>query len=122
MRILVVEDEPTTQLITRRYLEHHGHFVTVAQNGREALEAMELFRYDAVLMDIQMPVMDGFETVKEIRLREDEWKFRTPVIAYTSLQDDANVFIEAGMDAYIHKSASLATIEAALEMVAVAPT
>ena len=119
MRILVAEDEPTSRLITKRFLEHRGHFVTVVSNGREALDAMEVFRIDAILMDIHMPIMDGFAAAREIRQREFDWDFRTPIIAYTAMTDGQEASLAAGMDAYVSKSSALAALAAALELAAV---
>lgn len=81
--VLLVEDNPANQLVGRRIVEKLGYRVDVVADGREALEALLLRSYDAVLMDRQMPVMDGFEATR--RLREDEGtQRRTPVIAMTA--------------------------------------
>ncbi len=87
MHILFADDDPFSRLITKRMLERHGHQVTVVDNGYEAVEALEQARYDVLLTDIQMPLMDGCEATREIRRREQIKNRRTPIIALTGLAD-----------------------------------
>lgn len=88
-----------------RLLEKRGHQVSVAVNGVEALEALRLGRFDLVLMDIQMPVMDGVETVAHIRELERSSGSHLPVIALTAhaMKDDKAHCLAAGMDGYVSK-------------------
>lgn len=113
MHVLLAEDDLSTQLMVRRMLQRNGHLVTVVANGVEALEAMELCRFDGVLMDIQMPLMDGFTATIKIRERERLLGFRTPIVAFTSVEYE-KAFLDAGMDGYVSKPATVASLEAAL--------
>src|SRR5467141_5141688 len=83
LRILLAEDNPVNQRLASRLLEKRGHFVVVAANGREALEALEKGSFDLVFMDVQMPVMDGFEATTAIRKKEAASGMHVPVVALT---------------------------------------
>jgi CheY-like chemotaxis protein len=104
-RILVVEDNPVNQVLARRLLTKRGHDVTTAGNGREALLALEREEFDLVLMDVQMPEMDGFEATSEIRSREQTTGRHLPIIAMTAhaMKGDEEQCLRAGMDGYITK-------------------
>jgi CheY-like chemotaxis protein len=104
LRILVAEDNPINQKLACKILERRGHVVAVAQNGREALEAVQAANFDLVLMDVQMPEMDGLEAARTIRQRWDVQE-RPHVIALTAyaLEGDREKCIEAGMDDYVSK-------------------
>ena len=93
-------------------LERKGHKVAVAGTGLEALQALEERLFDCVLMDIQMPEMDGLEALRHIRSGDDE-KADIPVIAMTAhaFKDDRKKFLAAGMDGYISKPIDLTTLE-----------
>jgi PAS domain S-box-containing protein len=103
-RLLVVDDNPVNQRVAVRMLEKMGHVVDVADNGVGALAALLRVKYDAVLMDCQMPEMDGFEATREIRRREGPDR-HTIVIAMTAgaMTGDQDKCLAAGMDAYLSK-------------------
>ena len=104
--ILLVEDNPVNQKLALMLLERHGYHVTLADDGQKALEVMMDGHFDVILMDMQMPVMDGIEATAEIRqLEASRGKTRTPIIAMTAnaMQGDRERCIEAGMDDYITK-------------------
>jgi signal transduction histidine kinase/DNA-binding response OmpR family regulator len=102
--LLVVDDSPVNQRVATRMLEKMGHRVDVASNGVEAVAAVSEEQYAAVLMDCQMPEMDGFEATMEIRRQEGLAK-HTPIIAMTAgaMKGDEAKCLAAGMDAYISK-------------------
>jgi CheY-like chemotaxis protein len=104
IRILVVEDHAVNQRITCRFLELLGLTCDVATNGREAVEWTTRQAYDLVLMDCQMPEMDGYEATRAIRFREGLGR-RVPVIAVTAdaMEGTRQRCLQAGMDDYISK-------------------
>ena len=105
MRILLAEDNPVNRTLAVRLLEKNGFQVEVAVDGKEALEKVKTGCYQAVLMDVQMPVMDGFQASAAIRELERTAGGRVPIIAMTAhaLKGDEERCREAGMDAYISK-------------------
>jgi PAS domain S-box-containing protein len=105
LRILLAEDTPANQKLTVRILSRRGHSVAVAQNGEEALDQLRRGRFDVVLMDVQMPVMDGFQATAAIRKLETPEQAQIPIIAMTAhaLKGDQEKCLAAGMDAYISK-------------------
>jgi signal transduction histidine kinase/ActR/RegA family two-component response regulator len=105
LRILLAEDNAINQKIACHVLEKQGHHVTVAANGRQALSALDQAHFDLVLMDVQMPEMDGLETTGAIRIRERGTEVHLPIIAMTAhaMQGDRERCIAAGMDGYISK-------------------
>jgi CheY-like chemotaxis protein len=105
LRILLAEDNTVNQLLASRLLEKEGHNVVTAGNGRAALERLEKGTFDLILMDIQMPEMDGFEATAIIRKDEESTGKHLPIIAMTAhaLEGDRERCLAAGMDGYISK-------------------
>jgi len=106
LSILVAEDNPVNRLFLQKSLEKLGHRVTCATNGQEALDHLETADVDCVLMDIQMPVMDGSQATRYIR---DRFGDILPVIALTAhaLQGDREKFLQGGFDEYLAKPVSI---------------
>jgi signal transduction histidine kinase/DNA-binding response OmpR family regulator len=119
LRILLAEDNKINQFVARRLLEKHGHTVTVAGNGYEAVSLLDRADFDLVLMDVQMPEMDGFEATAAIRVKENGTGRHIPIIAMTAhaMKGDQERCLQAGMDSYVPKpitpSVLLSAIEAA---------
>ena len=114
-RLLVVDDNDVNRLVEVRMLERMGHRVDVAGNGLEAVAAVARARYAAVLMDCQMPEMDGFQATAEIRRLEPAGT-HLPIIALTAdaMAGDAERCLAAGMDAYLSKPVTAGSLAAAL--------
>jgi len=104
-RILVAEDNLINQKVVCHMLEKKGHQVTSAHNGEEALEALEKRLFDVILMDVQMPKMDGFEATAAIRKKEIESSSHIPIVALTAraMKGDRERCLEGGMDDYVSK-------------------
>jgi two-component system sensor histidine kinase/response regulator len=105
LHILLVEDNAVNQLVALRLLEKYGHTVGVAANGRRALEELEKESYDLILMDVQMPEMNGWEATQAIREKEKATGGHIPIVAMTAhaMQGDEERCLAAGMDAYLTK-------------------
>jgi CheY-like chemotaxis protein len=105
LRVLLAEDNPVNQRLASRLLEKRGHSVVVAANGLEALEMIEKESFDLVFMDVQMPVMDGFEATAAIRKKEASAGVRLPIVALTAhaMKGDREKCLAAGMDGYLTK-------------------
>ncbi|HEV2497950.1 MAG TPA: response regulator [Terriglobia bacterium] len=103
--VLLTEDNLVNQKLAVKLLEKQGHTVVVANNGREALAALDKEKFDLVLMDVQMPVMGGFEATGAIREREKATGAHMPIIAMTAhaMKGDREKCLEAGMDGYVSK-------------------
>jgi signal transduction histidine kinase/ActR/RegA family two-component response regulator len=115
--VLVVEDSPVNRLVAVRVLERRGYHVHVVNDGREALQALATQRYDAVLMDCQMPDIDGYEATRELRRRERGTSQHTPVIAMTAhaMTGDRERCLAAGMDDYVTKPVRSQTLTDVLQ-------
>jgi two-component system sensor histidine kinase/response regulator len=102
---LLAEDNPMNRQIVVELLQTRGHSVKLAANGHEVLQALDRDSFDVILMDVQMPEMDGFETTAAIRNRESESGGHIPIIALTGMatESDRKRCLEAGMDAYLGK-------------------
>jgi CheY-like chemotaxis protein len=105
LRILLAEDNPVNRRLAARVLEKRGHAVALADNGREAVSAYESSTFDLVLMDVQMPEMDGLEATGCIRSRERENGTYVPILALTAhaMKGDRERCLAAGMDGYLTK-------------------
>ena len=105
LRVLLAEDNPVNQRLVVRMLEKRGHEVVVVNNGREALATLDRSPFDVVLMDVQMPEMDGFAATVAIREREKTTGRHVRIIAMTAhaMKGDRERCLAAGMDAYISK-------------------
>ena len=105
LSILLVEDNELNQKVARSLLEREGHAVTVADDGRQALEQLARARFDAALMDVQMPVMDGLEATAAIRRQEADTGAHLPIIGLTAhaMKGDRERCLVAGMDGYLAK-------------------
>ena len=105
LRILLAEDNPVNQTIAVRLLERQGCSVKVVSNGRDAMNKALNEAFDVVLMDVQMPEMDGLEATAKIREAEERTSIRVPIIAMTAhaMKGDQEICLSAGMDEYITK-------------------
>jgi len=104
-KILVVEDNMVNRKVAHFMLEKRGHHITAVENGKEALEALDGNIFDLILMDVQMPVMDGFEATAAIRKKEEATGTHIPIIAMTAhaMKGDRERCLKAGMDEYVAK-------------------
>lgn len=105
LSILVAEDTPANQKVIRAILEKRGHRVQIANNGREAVDQVTQRRFDVVLMDVQMPTMDGLQATQTIRDLSNPEQSEIPIVAMTAhaRREDRRKCLDAGMDAYIAK-------------------
>ncbi|MCS6863759.1 MAG: response regulator, partial [Gemmata sp.] len=119
LRVLVAEDNLVNQRVIVRMLENLGHHITVAADGVQTLATWERERFDLILMDVQMPEMDGFEATRQIRRREQLTSQRTPIVAMTAhaMKGDRERCLAAGMDDYLSKPIQRAELLRVLEWV-----
>jgi PAS domain S-box-containing protein len=117
-RVLLAEDNLVNQRVARSMLERRGHDVTVVSNGAEALNAFAPGRFDVILMDVQMPVMGGFDATQAIRGREEREGGHVRIVALTAhvLQRDRERCLAAGMDGYLAKPIDRLDLFAAVEL------
>ena len=115
--VLLAEDNAVNQIFVSKLLERRGYRVVVAANGRDVLAALERETFDLILMDVQMPEMDGFEATAAIRLREQATGGHLPIIAVTAhaMKGDRERCLEAGMDDYVSKPVRPEPLFAAIE-------
>ncbi len=109
LRILVAEDNTVNQKLTVQLLEKRGHKVELAETGKEAVDAFKQRSFDLVLMDVQMPEMNGFEATRRIRTQEKKTGGHVPIIALTAraTEEDRDMCLESGMDDYLSKPVEL---------------
>jgi len=117
LHILLVEDHEDNQKLATRILARQGHSIVLAENGIAAIEKWESEPFDIVLMDVQMPDMDGFEATQFIREKEKKLGTHTPIIAMTAyaMKGDRDKCLAAGMDDYISKPVKINAVKEALE-------
>lgn len=113
LHVLVAEDNLVSQQLLARTISKSGHLVDIVSDGRAAVDAALTTQFDIIFMDIQMPILDGFEATREIRKAEEIRKTYTPIYAVTSfvMRKDRNRCIYAGMDGYVPKPVRLSDIE-----------
>ncbi|HDO51861.1 MAG TPA: response regulator, partial [Rhizobiales bacterium] len=113
--VLIVEDNDINQMLIAAYLEQFGLSHETAVNGKEAVNMMQRRRFDVVLMDIMMPVMDGLEATKQIRALGAP-AAKVPIVALTAnaMRGDRETYLAAGMDGYVSKPVSAADLFTAL--------
>jgi two-component system sensor histidine kinase/response regulator len=119
LRVLLAEDNAVNQLVALRLLEKEGHTVTVTANGKKALEALERDAYDVILMDVQMPEMNGWEATRAIREQEKTTGGHIPIVAVTAhaMKGDQERCLTAGMDYYLTKPLRTADLLTILESI-----
>jgi CheY-like chemotaxis protein len=119
MAVLVAEDNVVNQRLVLYLLEKQGHQVRIASSGREALGAWEEAPFDLLLLDIQMPDLEGYEIARTIRNRERQQGGHLPIIALTAhaMKGDRERCLEAGMDDYLTKPIQSAELHAVLKRV-----
>ena len=117
LRILLAEDNKVNQSLGVRLLQKRGHSVVVASNGKEAVALYQSQSFDLVFMDVEMPVMGGYEATAEIRKIEESTHRRTPIIAMTAraMKGDREACIAVGMDGYVSKPVSIANLTDAMK-------
>ena len=119
LRVLVVEDNPVNQLAVNEYLQDFGHEVAMAENGRQALELLDENDFDLILMDVQMPEMDGIETTARIRTGQANCVPDIPIIALSAyaMSEDREKFLAAGMDDHVTKPEIFGSLSGAIRKV-----
>ncbi len=123
LRILVAEDHPVNQQIVLRMLENYAHHAVIAGNGREVLQALTQGPFDLILMDVQMPIMNGLEAAQAIRRTERGSGRHIPIVAMTAhaMKGDRELCLQSGMDGYLSKPVRIRELLEALDRFAPAP-
>ena len=122
VRVLLAEDNPVNQKLAQRLLERAGHTVTLVDNGRLAVEAVSANSFDVVLMDVQMPNMDGLEATRRLRASERGRRLHVVAMTANAMQGDRERCIDAGMDDYVPKPVTPDYLARALEALTPART
>jgi CheY-like chemotaxis protein len=123
LRILLAEDGLVNQKLAIALLRKKGHDVTVANNGKEAVECVAEQDFDVILMDVEMPEMDGYQATAAVREREKQSSNHTPIIAMTAhaMKGDRERCLAAGMDAYVAKPVRAEELHRTIESVVATP-
>jgi CheY-like chemotaxis protein len=117
LRILLAEDNPINQKVAIKMIDKLGYRADAVANGKEVLEALEKIPYDVILMDCQMPVMDGYQTARRIRMQEwqdENEPIRIIAMTANAMQGDRERCIESGMDDYLGKPVRIGELQEAL--------
>jgi CheY-like chemotaxis protein len=120
LKILLAEDNSVNQLVASRMLQRMGHEVTLVENGMQVLQALSASRFDLILMDVQMPDLDGIEATRRIRMNEaaaSEARVRIVAVTAHALDGDRDKCLEAGMDGYIAKPIHMRDLIAEIDRV-----
>jgi len=119
LKILLAEDNPVNQTLAVRLLEKHGHHIILARNGHEALEQIEKETFDLILMDVQMPELDGLQATRAIREKEKATGAHLPIVAMTAyaMQGDQERCLAAGMDGYVSKPINVKELFAVIQSI-----
>jgi signal transduction histidine kinase/CheY-like chemotaxis protein len=119
MRVLLAEDNEVNQRLATALLKKHGHTVSIARDGAEAVSAFEAEQFDLILMDIQMPVLSGLDAAATIRAKEQITGGHIPIIALTAhaMSEDRQRCLQAGMDEYVSKPIEIKTLLLAIDAV-----
>lgn len=123
LRVLLAEDNAVNQKLERRLLEKLGHAVTLVGNGSEAVSAIEANSFDLIVMDVQMPEMDGLQATALIRSREDGGSRRVPILALTAhaAAEDRARCLAAGMDGYVSKPVRMGDLQEGIAQLFASP-
>lgn len=117
LNILIAEDHESSRQMVAAFLKKMGHFVEVASDGKEAITQSSRKKFDVILMDIQMPNLDGVEAARQIRLRDQQAKVQTAIIALTAyaLKTDREKFLNLGFDGYVSKPMQIKNLVAEMK-------
>jgi CheY-like chemotaxis protein len=121
LRILVAEDNPLNQRVVKTLLERRGYIVELAETGVAACEKAQVQEFDVILMDMQMPEMDGITAIRLLRERDEQRGVHTPIVMLTAhaMKGDRERFLAAGADGYVSKPIQMDQLQAAIDAVRV---